>query len=190
MRRLLTPLTAVLLATPAPADPPTVVPTAAKAFAVKVQPILANACADCHARKTYPGPFKLRPTDADDPDRAATDANLLAVAAHLDPSAPLSSPVLKFATTAHGKGSEPPLKAGSPATANLALWVVAACGPAPAPAPVVQAGAKVPAPPPAEPAKLPPLKATPVQPFAEPKRGDPAKPNPADPFDPAGFNKK
>ncbi len=180
----------LVVATVASAAPPTFTPdpTAAKAFLFKAQPILANACTDCHARKSHDSPFKLRGSDAENPDQAALAANLAAVTAYLDPAAPHKSPLLKYATTAHGKASEPPLKAGSPAANNLALWVQAACGPNAPAAPVVQASAKVPAPP-SEPAKLPPLKAT-LLPFAETKKDAPAKADPADPFDPAGFNKK
>jgi hypothetical protein len=187
MRSLLLLLAVAAVATAAPpAFTPD--PTAAKAFPLKAQPILANACADCHARKSHDSPFKLHGSDAENPDRAAVAANLVAVAAYLDPAAPHKSPLLKYATTAHGKATEAPLKAGTPAANNLALWVRAACGPDAPPAPLIQAAAKVPAPLP-EPAKLPPLKATPL-PFAEPKKDAPAKLNPADPFDPAAFNKK
>ena len=175
---------------------------AVKAFAAKVQPLLSNVCADCHAHAKHTSPFKLKPHDPAFNDPQTADANLRAVAPLIDTFTPHASPLLKYARTAHGKMTDPPLKADHPALKGLELWVHWACGPDGSAAPtavppppadkaVVQAGATQPVALPAEPAKLPPLKAVPVQPFADTKaKPDPAKPNPADPFDPAGFNKK
>lgn len=174
---------------------------ATKAFAAKVQPVLSNVCADCHAHPKHASPFKLKPHDPAFNDPQTADANLRAVTPHLDTTRPHDSKLLKYTTTAHGKATEPPLKAGHPALKTLELWVHWASWPEGSAAPtevpprpadkaVVQAGATQPAPTPAEPAKLPPLKATPVTQFGAGAKPDPTKPNPTDPFDPAGFNKK
>lgn len=173
---------------------------ATKAFAAKVQPVLSNVCADCHAHPKHASPFKLKPHDPAFNDPQTAEANLRAVAPLIDPAGPHASKLLTYTTTAHGKATEPPLKAGHPALKTLELWVHWASGPEgsasptevpprPADKGVVQTGATQPAPMPAEPAKLPPLKTAPITQFANTKP-DPTRPNPADPFDPAGFNKK
>jgi len=175
---------------------------ATKTFTAKVQPVLANVCADCHAHKAHASPFKLKPYDPAFNDPQTADANLRAITPLLDPANPHASPLLKYAITAHGKAAEPPLKAGHPALEKLELWVHWACGPEGTAAPtavppprrtdaaVVQAGFTQPAPPTTEPAKLPLVKTTPIQPFADKPVPEPAKPNPADPFDPATFNQQ
>jgi len=170
---------------------------AAKSFAGTVQPVLSNVCADCHAHPKHTSTFKLKAYDPAFSDPSAAEANLKAITRLLDPANPYTSPLLTYAATAHGKATEPPLKADHPAYKKLTVWVhwaTAADGstaptvipPPPVEKTVVQAAATqpVPAPPPTEPGKLPPLKTTP---FAKP---DPKKANPDDPFDPAGFNKK
>ncbi len=183
----------------AAAQPPTepkLNSAATKAFVGSVLPIVSNVCADCHAHAKHASNFKLKAYDPAFSDPPAADANLKAIANLLDAASPHASPLLKFATTAHGKATEPPLKADHPAYKKLVLWAhwatavdgspaPAAVPPTPADKTVIQAGATQPAPPPtAEPGKLPPLKTTP---FAKP---DAKKANPDDPFDPATFNKK
>ncbi len=170
---------------------------ATKSFAGTVQPVLSNVCADCHAHPKHTSTFKLKAYDPAYSDPPAAEANLKAITKLLDPTNPHSSPLLTYTTTAHGKMTEPPLKADHPAYKKLSLWVhwaTAADGsaaptmlpPPPAEKTVIQAGGTqpAPAPSPAEPGKLPPLKSTT---FAKP---DPKKANPDDPFDPAAFNKK
>lgn len=168
---------------------------ATKSFAGTVQPVLSNVCADCHAHPKHTSTFKLKAYDPAYSDPPAAEANLLAIAKWLDATTPHSSPLLTYATTAHGKATEPPLKADHPAFKKLALWVhwaTAADGsvapavipPPPAERILTQASGTQPAPAPIEPGKLPPLKTTP---FAKP---DSKKANPDDPFDPVGFNKK
>lgn len=170
-------------------------PAATKAFTSTVQPVVSNLCADCHAHAKHTSPFKLKAYDPAFSDPVAAEANLKVIAKLLDPANPSASPLLTYATTAHGKATEPPLKADHPAFKKLALWAhwaTAAEGsaapvtipPPPAEKSVVQAGGTQPTSPQAEPGKLPPLKTTP---FAKP---DPTKANPDDPFDPAGFNRK
>jgi len=177
---------------------------ATKMFAAKVQPVLSNVCADCHAHAKHTSPFKLKPHDPAFNDPQTAEANLRAVATLIDTSKPHASPLLKYAATAHGKATDPPLKAGHPALKGLELWVHWASGPEGSAAPesvppppadktVVQAAATQPAAAPTlpEPAKLPPLKTSPISTFADAKpKVDATKANPDDPFDPAGFNKK
>lgn len=182
--------------------PPKLNSVATRTFTARVQPLLGNVCADCHAQKSHASSFKLKPYDPAFNDPQTADANMQAVAPLLDPTSPHDSPLLKYATTAHGKASDPPLKAGHPALEKLQLWVHWACGPEGSAAPttvppppkvdsaVVQAASTHPVPPSPEPAKLPPVKATPIQPFADKPLPVPAKPNPADPFDPAQFNQQ
>lgn len=174
---------------------------ATRSFTAKVQPVLSNVCADCHAHAKHTSTFKLKAYDPAFNDPQTADTNLRAVAGLIDTSNPHASSLLKYAATAHGKATDPPLKAGHPALKALELWVHWASGPEGSAAPtvvppppvdkaVVQAGATQPAPPSPEPGKLPPLKATPVTQFGDAKKAEPTKPNSDDPFDPAGFNKK
>jgi hypothetical protein len=196
--RTYTSLCVLALASVAVAQPPAepkLNSAAAKAFTSKALPVVANVCADCHAHAKHTSGFKLKPFDPAFHDPQTADANFKAISKLIDTAKPHDSPLLTYASTAHGKATEPPLKAGHPALKNLELWVhwaasaegtpaLAAVPPPPADKAVVQAGGTQPV---AEPAKLPPVKATPVTTFAKP---DATKPNPTDPFDPAGFNKK
>ncbi|MCU0702544.1 MAG: hypothetical protein MUF18_00960 [Fimbriiglobus sp.] len=175
---------------------------AGKMFPTKVQPLLSNLCADCHAHPKHTSPFKLKAYDPGFSDPQTAETNLRAVTRYLDVTNPHASPLLKFAITAHGKAEDPPLKAGHPALKGLELWTHWACGPDGSAMPtavppprvdktVIQTGATKPASPFTEPARLPPVKTTPLGQFADTKpKADPTKPNPIDPFDPAGFNKK
>src|SRR4051812_39246555 len=112
--KALIPLAVLLVAGSAVAADPTVNSAAVKGFATKAQPILANVCADCHARKDHPSPFKLKPTDPAYHDPQAADATLRAVAAQIDSANPPASPLLKSAPPPHGKPTDPPLKATAP----------------------------------------------------------------------------
>jgi len=105
---------------------PAINSVAAKVFAAKVQPILSNACAECHTRKDYTGKMLLKPYDPDfnDPDLAAS--NLRAVVACIDRLDATKSSLLEFALRAHGqgKGKEAPLRDEKhPAYVTLELWV-------------------------------------------------------------------
>ncbi len=172
---------------------------ATKAFASKVQPILSNVCASCHAGKDHASEFKLKRYDPNFNEPAVAESNLKALEKYLSADEPQSSPVLKYAILAHGKAKEPPLKdAAQPAFRNLELWVhwagaaegtpeLKSVPPAvklkmekPAPV-VVQAEAR-------ESVKAP---ATVIQAgFGSSKPVEVPKSNPNDPFDPAPFNKK
>lgn len=166
-------------------------PESAKMFAAKVQPVLTNRCADCHARKDHGSGFVLRAIEPGSNDPQGADANMRAAAKWLTPADPHASLFLTKATTAHGKAKDPPLAADHPAYTHLELWAFWACGPDGSAAPTV-----IP----------PPKKATAEPKVAEPAgkptgfavkaetpptaAGTAATPPTADPFDPAGFNRQ
>ena len=166
-------------------------PESAKMFAAKVQPVLTNRCADCHARKDHGSGFVLRAIEPGINDPQGADANLRAAAKWLTPADPHASPFLTKATTAHGKAKDPPLAADHPAYKHLELWAFWACGPDGSAAPTV-------IPPPKEPTAVETKAAEPVKPtgFAVKAETPPtaagaaATPPTADPFDPAGFNRQ
>ncbi len=90
-------------------------------FAGKVQPILINLCARCHATGQG-GPFTL--VGVNGGDRKATLRNLSATLKQLKKSDPAASPLLEKAVTAHGKSAHPPLRdRQAPAYENLEAWV-------------------------------------------------------------------
>jgi hypothetical protein len=94
-------------------------------FVGKVQPILMNTCASCHATGKG-GSYKLvRSHDAGGLiNPRTTQQNLMASVAHLDRQRPGDSPLLRFAAAVHGDASQPPLK-GQNTTAYRTLeeWV-------------------------------------------------------------------
>lgn len=174
-----------------------------KMFPAKVQPVLTNLCANCHARADHASGFKLVRVPDGFADPRETGRNVRAAAKYLARENPAASPLLAKAVSAHGGMKDPPLFARThPAFKNLELWVHWASLPEGSPAPATIPAAKpassstpaitvaqtpplaMPAERPAadEPAKLPAVRATPVE---------PAKPiaNADDPFDPAAFNR-
>ncbi len=162
-------------------------PESAKMFAAKVQPVLTNRCADCHARKDHGSGFVLRAIEPGINDPQGADANLRAAARWLTPTDPHASPFLTKATTAHGKAKGPPLAADHPAYKHLELWAFWACGPDGSAAPAV-------IPPPKEPTAEPKVESGKPTGFAAKADAPPAAvvpvtPPVADPFDPAGFNR-
>jgi hypothetical protein len=77
-------------------------------FSARVQPILMNACAQCHATGKG-GAFRLtRAYDA--VNRRATQANLAAVLAQVNAGQPSASPFLAKAISLHGEMAEAPFK--------------------------------------------------------------------------------
>lgn len=188
-----------------PVQPPTtppvaVAPAAAAAFGARIQPILFNLCATCHAHKTYNGAFKLARIPDGYANTEATAANLQAVVGQLNRADSPAAPLLVMALTLHGGQKRPALTRGHPAFHNLESWAMAALPSQPVAVPQ------------AEPGRLPPLQAEPlpgavvgatrqrplpavtpaagVQPVTLPKPPAPAAtPNPGDPFDPAEFNR-
>jgi hypothetical protein len=185
-----------------PAAPQPVVDVSAELlcrFTTKVQPILMNACASCHASGKA-GTFKLTRV-YDGCNRRTTQENVTAVLAQLNLDRPQGSPLLTKAVSAHGQMAQAPLK-GRDAEPFQALedWVRLTvdtnpnlreqAGPAPAVAPAPEPRpAPEPFPTPAAPAAGP----EPAPRGAEPSGfADTPKPGPAQPkdeFDPLLFNR-
>jgi hypothetical protein len=96
---------------------------ALKRFAMKVQPILMNTCAGCHAGP-YAGKFRLERVYANGMTGPATQRNLATTVALIDRAHSANSPLLQLATTAHGGATIPPLRDRSvPAFKQLDEWV-------------------------------------------------------------------
>jgi hypothetical protein len=187
--------------------PPDLTAEALCAFRNRVQPILMNACASCHATGRG-GAFKLtRIYDDGGTNRRLVQRNLAAVLAQVNLRLPQGSPLLTKAVSAHdGKMAQAPLKGRqAPAYRVLEDWVqqtlatnpqlqeLAAAEPpagrAGAPEPTAFAESRVaPAPRPAD-----GLREQPVAPPAAAHKDEAAPsspPGPADPFDPVIFNRQ
>jgi hypothetical protein len=189
--------------TPVPAQPPPPAAPAAladpidcgaeafKRFATKVQPVLMNTCASCHAGANA-GSFRLQPAYADGLNsRTATQRNLAAALAQIDRGRPSASPLLLRALAAHGGAAVPPLRDHDvPPYRLLEEWVkLVLPDSSPAPAPAA----------PATPAVVPTSHTTaapPAKADTEPQtafgsgNAPPPKEEPKDPFDPADFNRQ
>lgn len=90
----------------------------------KVQPILMNACARCHACGKG-GAFKLTRVYDENGlgNRRVTHQNLMATLAQLDRDRPHNSPLLTYALTLHGNADRPPLPGRTaPAFRTLEEW--------------------------------------------------------------------
>jgi hypothetical protein len=169
-------------------------------FTNRVQPILMNACANCHASDKC-GKFKLtRCYESEFANRKVMQQNLAAVLAQVNTREPRVSPLLTKAVSVHGPLAQAPLKnRQAPAYRALEEWVRLTLANNPAlhePAPAAPAETHAPPAPrseqafaadapqqPAEPAAAP---MTPPAPAAAP----PAKTATPDPFDPAVFNRQ
>jgi hypothetical protein len=165
------------------------------AFSTKVQPVLMNACANCHATGKG-GAFKLTRTYPDAPvSNRAVQQNLTAVLAQLNLQQLEGSPLLTKAVSAHGSLNQSPLK-GRQAQAFRLLedWVKRTVDANPR----LRAQATPPPAPPLLPAAdkpAPELAAAkdekkPVSSFGEAKAVDQPPPGPVDPFDPSVFNRQ
>jgi hypothetical protein len=178
-----------------PAVPVDLTADAVGLFATRVQPILMNTCAGCHAADKG-GKFKLtRSYDSEGLNRKVIQQNLAAVIAQVDRHEPRVSPLLTKAISAHGPLAQAPLKSRqAPAYRTLEDWVrltlinnPAIREPATAthaethsPAPAkTEAGFAADASPPGDSPSTPPTSAA-----------APAKPATPDPFDPADFNRQ
>ena len=95
------------------------------AFIAKVQPILMNTCASCHAGETN-GKFQLERV-FETGHKVSTQRNLAAVLAQVDLDRPTISPLLVKAITPHGREALPPIRDRSvkPFQA-LEQWIVEA----------------------------------------------------------------
>jgi hypothetical protein len=155
-------------------------------FAGKVNAILVNTCANCHARDDVK-PFHLTRIGG----RAGATRNLMAALPYVNAADPLASPILLKAVTPHGTATEAPVKTkGHPAYQTLETWARFARSPdgTQQPEPLLAKDA-------AEPKKLPDLPPPPPtgDAFGQDSKSAPLKPTkPAgsDPFDPAIFNGK
>jgi hypothetical protein len=78
-------------------------------FATRVQPIMMNTCATCHANSRTGNFVLTRSTDA--AGRRATQVNLSAALKQICFEQPSSSPLLYKACCAHGGAAQPPLGA-------------------------------------------------------------------------------
>jgi hypothetical protein len=155
-----------------------------KRFATKVQPVLMNACAACHAGEQA-GKFHLERVYADSLNsRQAAQRNLAATLAQIDRAKPAASALLQRATTAHGGAAVPPLRDRSvPAFRQLDEWVrlvLSDVSPPPAPAP---AAAEI-----ATTAATVPVTDEKSAFGAGTLKEEP--PKPADPFDPGEFTRQ
>lgn len=153
---------------------------AAKAFPTKVQPILTNLCATCHAKPDYAGTFKLKAVPAGFADADAARANAVAALVHIDRVNPSASDLLAKCVAAHGGQKLPACRdRAHPAYATLELWAhgmtLAEGTPIPKTVPTVK--------PPQPPAVLVAAKVTPP-----PAGKMPTTAGPTDPFDPREFN--
>jgi hypothetical protein len=163
---------------------------AMKGFPGLVQPVLMNACVNCHGKPDYAGAFKLVrvPPGYTNPEAALRNARAAAAVVNRDD--PSNSLLVAKAIAPHGGRKDAPFPTrGHPAVQTLERWAHWAAGPEGSPMPAVIPGPKVvvkavaatvPATPPKEPAKLP---------ASVEKASVPAKPNPADPYDPGEFNR-
>jgi len=101
-------------------------------FARRVQPILMNTCARCHASGKA-GEFKLTQVFGDAPiSGKSSQQNLTAVLSQIKPEQPSNSPLLRMAASAHGGSDQPPLRnRDTPAYKALEQWVQLAAVQAP-----------------------------------------------------------
>jgi hypothetical protein len=163
-----------------PAPPPAAADynsAAFRAFPAKVQPVLMNLCADCHAKPDHPSGFKLSRVPAGYAHPEASNRNAKEAARFVTRDDPSASPLLMKAVTAHGGQRAPALPNQShPAYRNLELWAHWVTGPEGSP---VQT---------AVPTKRP-TRTVVEQPPRKTVGPAPAPATPDDPYDPSVFNK-
>jgi len=151
-------------------------------FAGRVNAVLMNTCANCHARDDVKAFHLTRVTG-----RGGITRNLMAALPHVHPADPAASPILVKAVTPHGGATDAPIKTRAhPAYQTLETWARVARA---------TEGTPVLEPPPAketaEPRKLPDLPAAPGEAFGQDSKTVPPRPTKteaADPYDPAIFN--
>jgi hypothetical protein len=112
-----------------PPAPPDLTMETLSQYVCKVQPILMNACVNCHAGERG-GDFRLvRSYELAKPHARSTQRNLTAVLRQIDTDDPASSPLLHKALSVHGGLAQAPLKGRtSPAYRTLEEWVYKAAG--------------------------------------------------------------
>ncbi len=149
-------------------------------FATRINAILVNTCANCHANGTA---RKFRLTRAG--GRSAVTRNMMAALPFVNPKDPAASPILTKALLPHGKATEAPFKTRThPAYQALEVWAQIARATEGTAVPEVPTAA--------EPGKLPDVVA-PGSPQSTERFGQDSKPAASknavpDPFDPAIFN--
>jgi hypothetical protein len=193
-----------------------VTPESLSRFVTKVQPILMNLCATCHATG-HGGSFKLLRTYSNSAlGQRATLANVASASAFINRQQPEASVLLVKAITAHGEASAPPIRDRQfPAYKHLDDWVRMALDqplqnpmpPAAVATRLQPMGTAMPAP--VEPSRQgempfqvvsppkdatagnsrPPEKPAPAMP-PPPDAVEKPKTEPSDPFDPLIFNKQ
>jgi hypothetical protein len=150
-------------------------------FASRVNAVLVNVCAGCHARDDMKG-FRLTKSGG----RAGISKNMMAALHQVNAADPAQSPILLKALTPHGSATEAPFKTRThPAFQNLEAWARfarAADG-------TLEPETPLPA---TEPRKLPDLPPPPPgDAFGQDSKTVPPRPTKTvadDPFDPAIFN--
>ncbi len=147
-------------------------------FGTKVQPLLMNVCASCHAQKSDKSAFKLSRVREGYIDAEATATNRKVVANQISRANPLGSPLLEKLVTAHGgqKLAALPNRI-HPAYRNIETWVLSAVPAVVTLRAMLAVKAEVPMTVTAE-----PQRPTLVTPIAKP----PARSN--DPYDATAFN--
>jgi hypothetical protein len=203
---------------PVPTEPGDVdiTPESLSLFVSKVQPILMNICATCHATG-HGGSFKLSRTYSNSAlGQRAILSNVAAATSFINRQQPETSALLVKAITAHGEATAPPIRDRRlPAYRHLDDWVrMALDQPLKSPPPAALAaarpqpmGAAMPIPPepsgqgempfqvvspskePVRENNKPSEKAPPAMP-SPPAAAEKPKTEPSDPFDPLIFNKQ
>ena len=169
--------------------PPAIVKTtdfnsaAAKLFPTKIEPVLINLCANCHAKPDHKSSFKLTRILDGYANTDASQKNLRATVAFIRRDDPSQSDLLLKTVTVHGGQRDPAIHLKAhPAYKNLELWLHWATLPEGTPLPL-----SVPSVPKLQPAILTSQPVPPIPAVVT------VKPNtiPAsqDPFDPNEFNR-
>lgn len=98
-------------AEPPPPPPVDLTSEATNTFATRIQPILMNTCASCHATEKNTSRFRLtRVWSSGSSNRAALQYNLAAVLAQVNVQQPELSKLLTRAVIDHGRVGQPPMR--------------------------------------------------------------------------------
>lgn len=148
---------------------------ASSQFTTKVQPVLVNLCASCHAQPKHKDGFHLDSVRLGFATPDATLRNAEAASRYVDARNPGTSPLLVKATQAHGGQERASLPGPQhPAFRHLQLWVMTLAPPQ-VNVPVIKSSTL---------ANVP-------KPVWEPvPQAVPTTPKVFDPYDPAAFNRK
>ena len=148
---------------------------ASSQFTTKVQPVLMNLCASCHAQPRHQAGFHLQPFRLGFSSPDATLHNAEAASRYVDTSNPGASPLLVKAQQSHGGQSRPALPGPQhPAFRHLQLWIITLAPPQVV-APVVTVS---------------PLANVPKPVWEPVQEAVPTMPKVVDPYDPLPFNRR